>query len=297
MKKRTKIAILISVTLILIGIIAIVGASAAIGFDFRRLDTESYKADRQQIDDVFNSINIDANICDISLIPSNDGVCRIEYQTDEDTDFSFKVENGTLTVTESREPVIKFSISFKETYIRLYLPESQYSSLSINTDTSDVAIPSSFSFETAKILTDTGEVEYYAAVKNRLSIETDTGDVDISKISTDGEITIKTDTGDIEADGVNCADFTAESDTGEISFDNVISKNTIEIKSNTGDVELDRCDASSLLIETDTGDVEGELLTEKVFITETDTGHIRVPKTSSGGRCEIITNTGDIEFE
>ena len=56
------------------------------------------------------------------------------------------------------------------------------------------------------------------------------------------------------------------------------------------------CDAAELFVESDTGDVKGSLLTDKVFITESDTGRVNVPKTVTGGKCEIITNTGDIEI-
>lgn len=32
------------------------------------------------------------------------------------------------------------------------------------------------------------------------------------------------------------------------------------------------------------------------MITETNTGSIHVPKTVTGGKCEIITSTGDIQI-
>ena len=38
------------------------------------------------------------------------------------------------------------------------------------------------------------------------------------------------------------------------------------------------------------------VLSAKVFITETDTGKVEVPKSVTGGRCEIETDTGDIQI-
>ena len=64
----------------------------------------------------------------------------------------------------------------------------------------------------------------------------------------------------------------------------------------SGDVELDACDAASLSIRTNTGDVKGSLLTPKVFDADSPSGKIRLPDERSGGRCEVRTNTGDIEF-
>ena len=41
----------------------------------------------------------------------------------------------------------------------------------------------------------------------------------------------------------------------------------------------------------------GTLRSEKVFLVESDTGSIEVPKTTTGGRCEIRTDTGDIRID
>ena len=84
--------------------------------------------------------------------------------------------------------------------------------------------------------------------------------------------------------------------SGDISLKNVISTEKISVERSTGDVTLDRSDAAELFIMTSTGDVEGSLLTNKVFITKTDTGRIDVPNSIIGGRCEITTDTGDIKI-
>ena len=79
-------------------------------------------------------------------------------------------------------------------------------------------------------------------------------------------------------------------------MNNVIAAEKFSIKRSTGDVKLDRSDAAELFVETDTGDVTGTLLSDKVFVVETDTGSVDVPKTITGGKCEIITSTGDINI-
>jgi DUF4097 and DUF4098 domain-containing protein YvlB len=114
------------------------------------------------------------------------------------------------------------------------------------------------------------ETEY----KNLL-IEVSTGDINIPKDFKFENIDISVSTGDIK---------------------NSASADTIKIKTDTGDVKLDKCDAKEIFVKTDTGDVTGSFLTPKVFITKTDTGDIDVPKSISGGRCEIETDTGDIKF-
>ena len=62
-------------------------------------------------------------------------------------------------------------------------------------------------------------------------------------------------------------------------------------------MRFDGCDAAEITVKTGTGDVTGTLLSDKVFLTETGTGRIDVPKSTVGGRCEINTDTGDIKID
>ena len=79
-------------------------------------------------------------------------------------------------------------------------------------------------------------------------------------------------------------------------MNDVIASGKFEIERDTGDVKFERCDAAEIFIETDTGNVKGSLLSEKLFIVDTDTGSKDVPKTVTGGRCEIDTDTGDVKI-
>ena len=82
-----------------------------------------------------------------------------------------------------------------------------------------------------------------------------------------------------------------------MNLKDVLASVDFSIQTSTGDVSLDRCDAQSIKIETSTGDVRGNLKSEKIFFTHTSTGKVNVPKTTSGGTCEITTSTGDIEID
>ena len=59
---------------------------------------------------------------------------------------------------------------------------------------------------------------------------------------------------------------------------------------------FDACDAAEIYVKTDTGDVTGTLLSDKKFFAESDTGKVSVPKSVTGGRCEISTDTGRIDI-
>ena len=62
-------------------------------------------------------------------------------------------------------------------------------------------------------------------------------------------------------------------------------------------MKFDSSDAAEIYVRTSTGDVAGSLLTDKVFMTQTDTGNVGVPQTITGGKCEIHTDTGDIQIK
>ena len=80
-------------------------------------------------------------------------------------------------------------------------------------------------------------------------------------------------------------------------MNNVIAAEKFSVERSTGYVKLNGCDAAELYVKTNTGDVIGSLLTDKVFITDTDTGSVDVPKTAVGGKCEIKTDTGNIKIK
>ena len=40
----------------------------------------------------------------------------------------------------------------------------------------------------------------------------------------------------------------------------------------------------------------GTLLSAKIFVHRTSTGDIKLPETTTGGKCKISTDTGDIKI-
>jgi DUF4097 and DUF4098 domain-containing protein YvlB len=110
------------------------------------------------------------------------------------------------------------------------------------------------------------------------------------------DINIKVSTGEAVLAGVTCQNLTSNGDTGDIDLISVIASGSFSIVRSTGDVTFDRCDAAEILVTTSTGDVEGTLLSDKVFFVETDTGRREYPQSTTGGKCEITTDTGDIKI-
>ena len=104
-------------------------------------------------------------------------------------------------------------------------------------------------------------------------------------------------TGKSELTDVSCNSFSSTGSTGDIILKNVIVKENMSVERSTGDVRFEKSDAGELTVITDTGDVKGSLLTDKIFVTQSDTGKVDVPETVSGGKCKVTTDTGDIRIE
>ncbi len=258
MKKTTKLWLLIASALVVLGSLLFVGVMTVYGWDFTKLSTVSYETATHDIDGEFHSVSVDSETADIRLLPSEDGKCKVICRQEEKIKYDVTVKDGVLKISaqDNREWYDYVGIHFGSHSITVYLPEKDYRTLSVTEST---------------------------------------GDICAERISADS-VTFSVTTGDIVLSRVSCRNLTAEISTGDVELKNVIAAEKFSIETTTGDVEFDSCDAGEICIKTSTGDVEGSLLTGKEFIAQTSTGDVEVPISSSGGRCEITTSTGDIEI-
>lgn len=192
-----------------------------------------------QLNKKFDKVSVNASVGSVEFVVSESDNCKVVSDESKKLKCSAAVENGTLIIKvyQIRKWYNLFGGSFKTPKITVYLPQKEYDSVNIET-------------ETAKVdLTDT-----------------------MSK-----ELNIKT-------------------TTGSIALENVKVSGALNIKTTTGSVEFYGSDAGEIFVKTTTGKVTGRLLSEKVFIVRTTTGKINVPKSITGGRCEITTTTGRVDI-
>ena len=336
MRRAKKRALIVALIFMAIGIVLSVMGLSMMKFNIIGAFDMKYTTRIHHVTEDFSSINIDINVADITFIVSPDGKSRVEcYENDKRT-HTVGIEGGALTIREIKNiNILNFiGIGFDSPRVTLYLSRTDFDALTINTETSRVVVPQEFSFVKSTITTDTGDVSYRATTSGELSIKATTGRIMVSGVSpasiklkastgsislmsahVAGDVSIRTSTGrmhieEIECQklemvsttgdkgisDVKCQNLYVESSTGYVHLTNVIASDKLGIEADTGRVILDGCDATSIKIETDTGDVEGTLLSEKIFYAESDTGRIKVPHTTSGGICEVKTDTGDITF-
>ncbi len=297
---KKKIWILAALSLLIAGGLIALGALIAMDFDFGRFGTREYETNAYEISEPFERISVDTATAEIEFVPSEDERCRIECVEWKKEKHTAAVRNGTLVIktvnTRKWYDYIGFDLGNEK--LTVYLPKKTYVSLSIDTNTGDVEIPEAFSFESVEIKGSTSDIACRASASGLMEIGTDTGDIELS-YSAAGEIKLTADTGNINvsaAKSAACERFSAESDTGNIKIENVIAQGGFSVESDTGDVKFERCDAGSMMMKTNTGDITGTLLSEKIFFAESTLGDVDVPKTVSGGTCELTSDTGDIRI-
>ena len=288
-----------------------------LNWDFTKLTTGKTETNEYKIPNNYQSISIVTDTANIVFVPTDDPNATVICHEDSNRKHSVTVENDTLVIqiNDTRKWYEYIGFHFGTQKITLCLPRGQYGALSVKTDTGDVQITKDFTFQRIDISGSTGDVvDYASALENirikmstgsikmenvsakGISLSVSTGSLAVTNVTCEGDIKVNVSTGKTNLTNITGKNVISEGSTGDIFLKNVIATEKLSIERSTGDIHLDRCDAAEISIETDTGDVVGSLLTAKVFIAETDTGRVDVPKTTTGGKCEIETDTGNIKI-
>ncbi len=317
MSKGAKIWLIIAISLVVVGCIIFGGVMAMLKWDFTKLSTNKYETNHYEMNENYKKISVVTNTADIVFVPSENSKCSVVCYEQKNVKHSVTVKDDTMVieVVDTRKWYEHIGINFDTPKITVYLPQGEYGALSVRSNTGDVEIPKDFKFENIDVSENTGDVKNYASALKVIKIKTGTGNIRVenvsantldlsvstgkvtaASISCEGDVKVSVSTGDTYLSDITCKGVISNGNTGDISLKNVIASETFSIERSTGDVKFDGCDAAEIFVGTDTGDVSGTLLSEKVFITKTDTGKVEVPDSITGGSCEIATDTGDIRI-
>ena len=309
MKKAIVIPIIIGGVLLLAG--ATIFALAVANNTKDEVVTNEYV-----INDEYQNFKIEMSTSKLVFAKAEDTKTKVVCIERKKQYHEVKVVENALNITYKEE--LKwyeklFSWDFTERKVTVYLPEKDYGDLNIKSSTGNLLIPSDFSFNSLTVKLSTGDIDIQSNVTNNTKIETSTGDIKLTGVTTKkldvtastGNLTLKdinvtTDsslkasTGKINLNNFKANNLTVNVSTGRINLTDTIVNQHLEIKASTGDVTLTDSDADTIKVQTDTGDIKGTLLTDKIFYAHSDTGKVNVPKSTTGGLCELISDTGDI---
>ncbi len=334
--KKSTIAVIVAVLLIIAGVCIASVALVMAEFSFEELSGERFERASHAVEDEFEHIYIAAKNYDVAILPIEGGEILIDFDESKNLGIVYELDRDMLVIKarDDRKWFDYIGINTGSSELKVYLPKSAYTSLTVSTDTGDITVPEDLTFTRSSIATSTGNINILAKIEEVLELAASTGHITVSNqeltklgvsvstgriilenIKAEGRITLESSTGRTELHSVEAGGITSKGTTGDLLLKNVYVENDINIKRNTGDVTLTSVvagafdietstgdvtflasDAENIRIETGTGKVEGSLLTDKIFITESSTGKIKVPTTTSGGTCKIRTSTGDIEI-
>ena len=294
MRKVTKIWLIVSLALVGFGGLVFTVVMSALGWDFKRLNTVEYEKNSYEITEEFHGILVTADTADVRLVLANDGGCRVVCNESEQEKHAVSVVDGVLKIEalRARAWTDYIGVGLGETSVTVYLPKAEYASVSLQATTADITVDKEFTFTALEIAVTTGDVECFASAQT-LKITTSTGDISVENASV-GSVDLSVTSGETELKNLTCESLFSKGNTGDIELENVVVSGKLEIVRTTGDVEFERVDGGEIVVKTSTGDISGTVLTQKEFIAKSNTGKVRVPKTT-GGRCELTTDTGDLE--
>lgn len=317
MKKVTKICLITAGSLVLAGGIIFVGAMSKMDWNFKKLSTVKLERNTYEISEDFENIEIDTDTANVEFALSDDEKCRVECYEDEKAKHTVTAKNGTLSVkVENKKHWYDYiSINFETQKITVFLPKSEYNSVSVKDDAGNIKFSENFNFENVDVSLSTGNVEVLSGDYEKFKVKTAAGDIlcknftagsadfqlttgemNVSDVNCRENLTVEVTTGDGKIHDVSCQNFTATATTGDFSLKNVVATEKLTAITTTGNVKFEKCDGGEIFLKATTGDIKGSLLSEKVFIANSSTGDVEVPSTISGGKCEVKTTTGNIEI-
>ena len=316
MSKAIKIWLVIASVVMIIGMLICSIVMTVLEWDFSKLSTVTYEKNDYTITEGYRNISIISDTSDIEFVRTDEEKTTVICYEESEARHSVRVKEDCIEIklTDSRKWYERIDITSGNPKITVLLPNA-CAEVSIKGSTGDVVLPDDFTFDRIHVSLSTGDVLCSADTLQETSIKTGTGNIDLID-SHCGSLALRVTTGKINVENTYCesdvsievstgktyvndlyADrFSSSGNTGDILLKNVTPISEISIVRSTGDVTFESCDASKIFVQTDTGDVQGTLLSEKTFVTSTDTGKIDVSKTANGGKCEIITDTGDIKI-
>lgn len=267
-----------------------------------------------------SSLEIESGSAEVELRHASNGICTVRCAQGANREYKVWVDEGTLHIERVRKWSL-FPVSLTEDKIEVYLPDREYETLWIRSDSGGVSVPEGFRFDNAILMASSGGVTFTADAAYELNIQTSSGGAAVRGASPDslflscssggvvlsdcapGEITLHSTSGSVKAEHVRCKTFDSSCTSGSQKFSDVIVEGLLRIDGTSGSVKLDDCDAGEVFIEVVSGSVSGNFLTPKQYDLRSTSGSISAPSSSAptpgstAGRCTVRTTSGSIRFD
>lgn len=233
------------------------------------------------IEDKFTSIEIsDISSMDISICKSKDNTCYVEYYDTDEIIHNIGVNGDTLSInSDGGGGYFNFSFTTLSPVTTVYLPDSEYSKIRIETSSGDVEVDNTMTVD-------------------ELIIEASSGSIFVNNIS-GAYAGLTASSGDISLNNITADTISFKTSSGSTNGYNVVGDSAITGSAKSGDIEIEGTSSLYYELKTSSGDIELELNPDNqyVFETRTGSGDIEVPASVPGANaiCNLKSESGDIE--
>ena len=168
MQKTTKRWLIAATLLVLAGFLLFAAVLAVGEWDVDRLSTTRYETVTHEMGAGFSNLSVHTDTADIRFALSQDGGCRVVCYQNKTEPHAVILENDTLVikVTNQKAWYDYLDFSFDSPEITVFLPKTDYATLSVIGSTGDIDL-SSFTFEQVDISTSTGDIEVERSRRTR----------------------------------------------------------------------------------------------------------------------------------
>ena len=297
MKKRTIVALIVAVALIIGG-----GMILVLGLSYAGTITEEKTVTEQEIliSESFQNVVINTE-CDVHFVPYNADVdARVTIMGEpEQLHHEVTVEEGVLKIKmiDDRNWTDYIHLSgvlgtTEKMEMTVYLPNVPYDSIRVTSNVGNVKIPGVLAAKELQVRTgagnvwmeggpvemldcmvSTGSITVRGGEGMVIKLRAGTGELDVEGVTAQ-ELHLGISTGDVEVENVVAPVFTVNGGTGDVELENVQAEEYLQLFATTGDIYAENCKATNVNIETSTGDITVPASWEFQLI-RTGTGEIK----------------------
>ena len=316
MKNKKNIAVICALVMIFVGALMAVLSLASIDFRLSDINPITYSCEEHTFREHFWMVSVEGKNANVSLLPSEDNVCRVEFDRSKNITYEVYIEKGCLTVkrVDYRPWYQRIGIFLeKEQPVAVYLPKGSYSSLSVTTDEGNILLDKGVLCEIAILKSISGDIAVHGittwkvsaeAVSGNILLASDTGrnvalttasgriqmtDIDVL------DVKVKSTDGTVEMENVNGMTLSVLTVSGEAALDSVAMSESAEIETQSGNIAFRDLNVAGLSLRTGSGNVAGTLLFNMNYLIDAASGEVSVPGSNPlAGTCEIVTAGGDV---
>ena len=186
MKRNKKTRTGLALTLIGIGIALILASLILAKFNLSAFSSLQFSEITHTVSEPFESIRVEEIDCNVLLLPSENGECRVVTNETAHLYNSISVENGVLTVRRYderawHERILIFGAT--DPTLKIYLPQTQYNDVNLRTTAGDLSVDAPFTFRTATLRSVSGNVQLTASVAETATVSSTSGNVLLQDLS------------------------------------------------------------------------------------------------------------------